>query len=277
MHKLALDDIKKIELELMRQVDSICRERGFRYTLIGGTLLGAVRHKGFIPWDDDIDIAMPRRDYDQFIDYCINNNTSFDIISSQTTQDYNYLFAKICDRKTVIQNSSEKWCGNNNVGVYIDVFPLDGMGMNLKEANHNFNRTTFKRELLVAATWKQFTRSKTKSILYEPLRFAFYVISRFVNPKKIISSLENRFRKISFDTSAYVGCYCGSYRRKEIMPATIFQDYIEMEFENTSFMGIKRYDDNLKKIYGDYMKLPPKEKRVTHHSYEVFSKSSIKK
>ncbi len=215
-----LNELKKIELDLMTDVHEICEREGFGYSLGGGTLLGAVRHKGFIPWDDDIDIMMPRPDYDAFIEYCATHETPFAVRSFEN------------------------------------------------------DKTSFKRELLVAANWKKFFRSKTRPWYYEPIRFAFYVLSRGVNKSKLFDKIQGVYKKIDFDKSKYAAAVGGAYREREILPQSVFTEYIELPFEGKSFKAIAAYDTYLSSIYGDYMKLPPEEKRTSHHTFTAYYKSA---
>ena len=267
--EITLEELKKIELNLLIEIDKICRENEFRYSLVGGTLLGAVRHQGFIPWDDDIDIAMPRPDYERFLAYCHNERPQFLTLCNKYEPNYGYLFAKICDANTVM---IEKNANKNNVkmGVYIDVFPIDGFGETEKDSLKIFNKTAFQRELLVASNWKRYFRSKTHAWYYEPIRFGFFLMSRFVNFGKTIRSIEKKSIKSDFDKSKFCGVLCGSYRKKEIMPHEVYSEYVEIKFEGGNFLAIKEYDYYLSHIYGDYMKLPPEEKRVTHHTFSAY-------
>ena len=104
MRKLSLDEIKAVELELMQQFHDICQEQGFRYTLAYGTLLGAVRHKGFIPWDDDVDLIMPRPDYMKFLNYCSSHDVRFGLAANELDPKYHRPYAKIWDRNTIVED-----------------------------------------------------------------------------------------------------------------------------------------------------------------------------
>lgn len=271
MKELLLEDLKSIELEILIEIDQICQRENIRYSLTAGTLLGAARHKGFIPWDDDIDLFMPRSDYNKFIDYCIKHKTKFKLISSSTDSRYGYLFAKAIDTSTVVEELVADTKGIE-MGVCVDIFPVDGLGNTYGDALKLFDSTKFQRELLIAANWKKFFRSKTRSWKYEPIRFIFFLMSRFVSRERLIASIEKKLSKASYEESKYAGCVCSAYRAKEIMEAHIFEEYIEMDFEGMKFKAFKEYDKYLTAIYGDYMKLPPEEKRVTHHMFKAYYK-----
>lgn len=268
MEELSLKNVQSIQFELLIAFDKVCKEHGFRYSLGGGTLLGAVRHKGFIPWDDDIDVMMPRPDYDAFIHCCSNIATSFRMISYENTNNYYNLFAKIWDPKTVIVDDLTEI--PYSIGVSLDVFPIDGLGNTKWVAYCHFFRTFLLRELLNASNWKKYFISKTHSIWMEPVRFLFYIASRHVDQKKLILRIDKINRKRSFDRSSYAGCVCGSYREKEIMQKETFDRFSSLEFEGQGFQAISDYHTYLVKHYGDYMQLPPANQRTTHHSSKAF-------
>jgi len=264
------EQLKELETELLSAVDKICQQENLRYSLGGGTLLGAVRHKGFIPWDDDIDIMMPRPDYEALISYCLTHDTPFEIRSFETDKSYVDMSAKIYNPDTVLED--DNIVGGSSIGVNIDVFPIDGLGDDYMAAKKAFNSTKFKRNLLVAAQWKKFFRSKTHGWYYEPFRFAFFILSRFVNKERLFNKIQNKYKKINFETANYAGAVGGAYREKEILPKTIWTEYTELPFENRSFKAIADYDTYMSSIYGDYMQLPPEEKRVSHHTFKAYFK-----
>lgn len=271
MNQISDIDLKKIQFEILCEFKRICDENNLNYSLIGGTLLGAVRHKGFIPWDDDIDVCMPRDDFNKFENIYLNNKNKYNLLSHNLNRKYNILFAKFSDPKTKI---IEKVGNRNNVdlGVHIDIFIYDAMGETIDKAIKNYNASAFKRELLIAANWKRFKRSKTHKWYYEPFRFLLFIFSRFVSRKKIINNIEKKYICNSFYSSKYVGNLASDKRSKSIIEKERFNDYIEMDFETEKFKVFKGYEIYLKSMYGDYMKLPPIEKRISHHTFEAYYK-----
>ena len=271
--EIDIEQLKKIELGLLCEFHNICERENLRYSLGGGTLLGAVRHRGFIPWDDDIDVMMPRPDYDKFVSYCLNSETSFGFKSFETDENYVDLSAKIFDKNTILVDN-DILAEDQKIGVYIDIFPIDGLGDSYKKAVKAFKSSAFKRNILIAAQWKKFQKSTTHGWYYEPFRFAFYVLSRCVNKAKTFKKILKKYSRYDFDSVNYAAAVGGSYREKEILPQNVFTEYIDLPFENYNFKAIKQYDKYLSSIYGDYMKLPPENKRVAHHTFKAYYKEA---
>ena len=270
MRALSDLELKRIELGVLKDIDELCRQQRYRYSLCGGTLLGAIRHHGFIPWDDDIDIAMPRNDYDNFINYCIQNAESlnFEIVSSCNRNNYGYLFTKACAKNTTIKEHNTNRAGLE-LGIHIDIFPIDGLGKKAA-AQYHFRKMQFRRELLVAYNWNHFFKSNTHPWYIEPVRLVFYLISRFVNPLKQIEKIEAYYKNFSIDNSECAAIICGSYRLHEIMPVEVLNCFSTVEFEGYMFSAFTNYHIYLSSIYGDYMKLPPKGKQIPHHTFTAF-------
>ncbi len=268
MRIIALDELKTIEFELLCQVDGICRKNNIDYSLAYGTLLGAVRHKGFIPWDDDIDIFMKRNDYNRFVNYCFNNEIPFNIVTHLNCSWYNYPFAKVCAPGTVI--NEENTFNDRKLGVYIDVFPIDIIGESRVQALNNYRKTEFTRDLITAANWKKYFKSKSHSLIYEPIRFLFFVLTRFIKPKNLIEKLENAFNKIPDSHDAYYGNIYSPYREREVVSRLVYSGYTELEFEGKKFQCISNYELYLSNLYGEYMKLPSVEKQISHHMFSAW-------
>lgn len=272
MKELKLEEVQGIALHILCDFDKFCQEHSLRYSLGGGSLLGAIRHEGFIPWDDDIDLMMPRPDYERFIELTEENELPFVCLSNKNTKGYDDLFCKLSDKETLIVDDS-----NNllyNIGVSIDIFPIDGLGETKEIALKNFASTKLKRELLIAARWKKFFRSRTRPVWVEPIRLGMFILSRFVNKERLSKEIDKKIQKIDFESSRFAGCVSGVYREKEIMETKVFQNYIEIPFEGKRFKSIENYHDYLEQHYGDYMKLPSKEKQVSHHTAKFYRKET---
>ena len=271
--ELTLEQIKQVEFELLKKFRDVCKNNGFNYSLMGGTLLGAVRHGGFIPWDDDIDLIMPRPDYEKFVEYCKTHDTGFELMSVKTNDGYAYLFGKVMDKSTELVEIM----GNRNkvdLGVYIDIFIYDGMGNTEEEAKKNFRKSSFKRELLVAYNWKSYFRSKTRAWYYEPIRFAFFLLSRVVSHKKLVNSIEKKYKDLDFYSCEYVGNLCSDKREQSIIKRSEIDSYTTLLFEGEEFSVFCGYKTYLTNMFGDYMQLPPEDKRVTHHTFSVYQREN---
>lgn len=269
MKFISLEELKKIELSILEEVHKVCVEEGFRYSLAGGTMIGAIRHKGFIPWDDDIDILMPRPDYKKLIRYCQTHETNFDLLCNETNEKYAYLFAKAMAKNTVIYEENGNR-SNINLGVYIDIFPVDGLGNSYREAIRKYMYYSIEREILVAYNWKNYFRSKTHSIILEPVRIIFYLLSRFFDCRKTIEKIQKYYEKTEIDDVRISGSIAGVYRNNEIVNTEVYTDLTDIYFEGKIFKAMKRYDTYLHKLYGNYMQLPPENKRQSHHNFKAY-------
>lgn len=269
MEQIKPEELKKIAFEVLCRVRDVCVSLGLRYFLDGGTLLGAIRHKGYIPWDDDIDICMPRPDYDKFIEYCKNNKTSFGLVSNEIDKRFTELYAKAYALRTVCK---ERYVNRSDVeyGVYIDIFPVDGLGKTTEDALKLLHKSRYKRSLLTAANWQKYFKSRTRKWYIEPIRFVFYLLSRCTNRNKLIEKIKKIYQGTDFDSSEKVGVVCGCYGDREVMDRSLYDRSTDVVFENETFTAMAEYDKFLTNLYGDYIQLPPEEKRVTHHTFDAF-------
>lgn len=271
MKKLTLEEIKNHELEVMIKIDNICRANNIKYTLSGGTLLGAVRHKGFIPWDDDIDISMRREDYNRFMDYCSKNDVGFKIVSNETNEYYPYLFAKAYSEDTLLD---QFWINDEHfkMGVFVDIFPVEALGETFDDAKKMYRDTKFNKYLLIASVWKKEVLKRTEKFSRKMIKYIFYFISKHINRRKHMMKLNKIINRVDASKSNYCSLIAGVYGTKEVFENEMYENYIELEFENHKFMAVRDYDKYLTQIYGDYMTLPPEDKRISNHSFDAYLK-----
>lgn len=271
MKKLSVDEIKSYSFDVLCVIRDICEKYDIRYSLTGGTLIGAVRHKGFIPWDDDIDIMIPRPDYNKFIQIVQEiDDLPIRVLAEEICgNDYQYAFAKACHPKTeLVEKDIEQ--PKVKLGVYVDIFPVDGIGYKYKKAKFRTMIFQFFHGLKLSSNWTKFRRSKLRKWYYEPFRYVCYLLSRILGRNFIDRRLYKLSSKIPFEKSNYAGRLVGDFGSKEIMEKELFDKYIKLEFEGQLFNAVEDYDTFLKCLYGDYMTMPPVEKRVSHHEFEAY-------
>ncbi|MDF2567632.1 MAG: lipopolysaccharide cholinephosphotransferase [Oscillospiraceae bacterium] len=257
-----LQRIKETELEILEKIHYLCEKHHLRYYLLGGTLLGAVRHKGFIPWDDDIDIGIPRKDYEKFLEIAQKELPDFLTVQAPgIVKPYPYFFAKVVNNRTTLVEDVVKHLGITT-GVYVDIFPLDGFPSDQRTLKAHYKR--FKLQDKIRNFWIRDPHTKTSI-----KRVLATLIHNFVNLEKLQIRNQKLLSKYDFDTSELVGNCVGAWGKKEIVPKEFIGEPKLYEFENKRFYGVEDSDNYLKRIYGDYMELPPPEKRKSHHRYTI--------
>lgn len=268
-NRIPIEEIKKIQIELLDNVVGICIKNNLKYYLAGGTLLGAVRHKGFIPWDDDIDILMPRPDYMKLIEILNKedlNNTK--LLSQYTTSDYYYTFAKIVDTRTKVIEEGVPLI--EELGVNIDIFPIDGIGSSEKNRDRIFKKVLFYRRLLYVKLSKYSFNSKSLKISIA--KTISYFVLKLISHKYLLNKIDKLATRFNYEESDYIGCIVSGYGYKEIFSNDIFGVPKQLEFEKKFYNVPNNYDKYLRRLYDNYMQFPPKEKRITHHKYLAYWK-----
>ncbi len=256
-----LDEMKHIELEMMKEIHAFCLAHNITYSLGYGTLLGAVRHKGFIPWDDDIDLIMPRPDYDRFIQSFQSEH--YKVISSSLDPTYYYPYAKVYDRRTYLQETLRH--SYPDMGVFIDIFPVDGLPSDKRQQVRLYTRQKFLYKLHMSM---KYYLSKEWSIAKNLLLLVSRGMALFFPLGKVIASLERNYLLYPYDTIKDVAVMVGEAQLVTIARSS-FEHPVLLEFEDTSFYAISEYESNLTGLYGDYLKLPPLEQQASEHRYTV--------
>lgn len=269
--ELTLREIQLGELEVLKKVKQICEEIGLNYFLFCGTLLGAVRHKGIIPWDDDIDVAMIRDDYEKFISYCTKHEEDilpFKLYHYSTKKDYIYPIARLVDTRYWIDYQDYR---DYDLGLFVDLYPLDGCGNSIEERNNIFKKVRGNLLPLItlgARTNVLYNHGIINYISKNILRF----IARIIGQNRLIREIDERAIKYCQQESNYVMCVIWDTFPNEYFYADSFKDLIEIPFEDCTFKVPAKYDEVLRMQYGDYMQLPPEEERVGHHCYRAYLK-----
>ena len=257
------------ELKVMKIIKEICEKENIRYFMIGGTLLGAIRHSGFIPWDDDVDLAMPRKDYERFLEVSNKYLPSNIFVQNFRTDDkYRYYITRVLNKNILVEE--KRFIGVDTPQAYasVDIFPIDG-SPNIKFfRNIHYFRVMIRRFLMSLCYRdtidKERKRSKMENLLLNILiKIPF---ERIISPNKIKESLDKLLKKYSMDNSLYSGTIMGAYRIREMVPTVMFGNPKLYKFEDDTFYGPELVDDYLKHMYGNYMKLPPKEQQKTHYT-----------
>lgn len=263
MRYLTIEEIHEEEAEILKQFIKFCDKNQIIYYICGGTLLGAIRHKGFIPWDDDIDIMMPRKEFIKFEKLTQNKKIGDELeVISFYNGKLHYPFCKVINKKIkaddqFLKDKSEQF-------LWIDIFPMDGIPEDSNK-NEKLYKKVIKTRKMIKTLYAEdsyiedITKSKIKKILKKILR----LIATPGFKKKIIEKLDKLSQKYNYDKSKYVGGVLWGYGPQEKLLKSEIQNY-KVEFEGMQVNTISCYDKYLTNLYGDYMKLPPLEARISH-------------
>lgn len=251
---LSIKEKQDLQLQMLDEIDSICREYRIRYSLAYGTLLGAVRHKGFIPWDDDVDICMPKEDMYRFKD--ILNSENIEYIDIDTFKYYEWFFSRIASKKTY-GKPGKLFFG---YGVNIDLYPVVGVPESenvlikyMEEGTKLVNRLNF------------FVRWRNSAIIRLPIKTIPFM-------RHIVKDVRNFAMQYNYNDNNWHFSLGGSFKKCNYFDYDLFDNLIDVEFEGHKYKAFKSYDRYLSHIYGDYMKLPPEDQRIPYHGGEYYWK-----
>lgn len=252
--------LQETQIEIMDAIHSVCVNSGIDYYIIGGTLLGAVRHGGFIPWDFDIDIAMERSEYEKFKQACIYKLPAiYEYRDYLNTSGYMHPHALVCKVGTELLTKYDAYNKNiNNLGIYVDIFPLDHAPDDLVLRKKQAKQLAFIKRFKSYRIPFSFSKSPSKKILRCIFRFIFCIIS--VNRINIIQQ-ETMKKYSKIETSNWCSMSSHYSYEKQCMPKEIYGRPILYDFAGRKYYGPENYDEYLSRIFGEYMKLPPEEKR----------------
>ncbi|HFU3952249.1 TPA: phosphorylcholine transferase LicD [Streptococcus suis] len=271
--ELSIRENQMVALAILDVISDICEKQNFRYNLMYGTLIGAVRHKGLIPWDDDIDIMMPQEDYDKLLDYLSQNGAKFPhlkVFNPDTVSDYPYMITRISDIRYVIDVENEEDYG---LGAFIDIYPFYGLG----DTEHEAMALGLKGDRLSSACY-QATRlsykvENTKQWYRKILKYPAFLITKVIGKEYFQKRLAQLATKKKYEESKYVGCVVWlSGGRKDIFLKEWFDELITITMEGREYKIPAKYDEVLRHTYGDYMELPAEQDRIAHHRYKIYKK-----
>lgn len=272
--EITLREAQLATLEIVSEIDRICKLLNINYFLLYGTLIGAVRHNGYIPWDDDFDIGMKREDYDKFLNYCYSNSEQlapFSLCNKETNKGCWFNLTRFCDSRYKCEYSG--WKEFKESGLFVDIYPYDGMG---REKDKKFwKRIQLQRLYYIKMIQLTTTDSKFpgRSTITKILNLPLLIIARGKTSRYYLDKLERLTTKYSWEDSDYAYCVVwGDEHHLPFYPKSFFEDLDYLQFEGRSFPVPKEYDKFLKVIYGDYLQLPPEEQRKPGHSYKVYKR-----
>lgn len=262
--KLSPDEVKKHELELLCYTVDFLDANGLRYSLYGGTLLGAVRHQGFIPWDDDIDICMPRTDYEKLIELAESIQEPYRLISGTNCETYSMPFAKMQDTRF---RTRQAFAGAYPQHLWIDVFPIDGVPDDVNDQEKLIRRITLFKKIANSCWLDQ---GDEANLAKRTIRRAFRSFANTATERKVREKRDELIRSIPFEKAQHVSCLASFCRKPWRVPRDAFLEAVSVEFEGKTFWAMSCMDEFLAAVYGNYMELPPVECRV-NHSLEVWT------
>ncbi len=256
-------EVKARLLEMLKFFHKVCAENNIRYYAIGGTMLGAARHGGFIPWDDDVDVAVPREDYDRLPEIIAKYSTKYTLEGPDSpAKDFCFPYSKLYDTSTTLVEKSRK---SKKRGLFIDVYPLDGLADTYEESVKRQKKPVQLANLLIArSTCLRKGRATAKN--------AAVLLSRLIPPfladeRRLRRKIDRLCRRYSFDECKYVANIAGRWRKREIMPREVFGEPTLYKFEDTEICGVSDPDKYLTILYGDWRTLPPEDRRKSDHDF----------
>ena len=262
--EISLQEIQKLEVQVLSKFIDYCKAYDLKYYIAYGSLIGTVRHNGFIPWDDDIDVIMPRDDYEKLLGMTDRVAEHMLLASRYNRPQWPYLFAKCYDSKTEMV---EGGYDSGVIGVYIDIFPVDGLPNNIFFRKLHMYWLRFLYGMFV-------TVQKDNLKATTPLRFLLkrilFPLASYIGRIRLRDYIDGFIRSYPFSKSEFVAVQStDAYCLKQVMKKYVYSGVKLRKFENLDVSIPGGYDEMLRQIYGNYMELPPEEKRITHHSYSV--------
>lgn len=269
--ELTLEEIHQEILVVLKKVIEICEKININYFLAYGSLIGAVRHKGFIPWDDDLDIQMTRPEFNKFVDYCEKNAEElfpYKLVSFHNTSEYPYEIPRFCDMRFKMETVDS---ADAPMGIFVDIYPLDGIGNSKSKAKMKIlPKKKYWRACWSFKMMKKFYLTK-KNVIWDLFRFFIYLASLRHDIIFYLKKLETISFYYPYENSTFVECSTWNELFKP-QPKECYSNFDYMLFEGIKVKVPKDYDKILRDLYGNYMRLPPVEKQKPSHHYKIFKR-----
>lgn len=250
--ELTFDEQRMLQLDILKEVDACCRENNIRYSLAFGTLIGAIRHKGYIPWDDDLDIMMPYEDMLRLRD-CLLHSNSLCFHDVDTDPTYGNAFANICSYRTFRRSGVGK-----ERGLGIDVYPVVKLPSDMDQEELYFSRLL------------RLQKRRCRMLRIRSLLFKYFSIKSFPGYSNCMIEYRNHLISYNNEESKRYYIIAGSGRETLTYDINLFSKMTEVEFEGGFYKAIAEFDFSLRKTYGDYMQLPPENDRKPIHGQKYY-------
>lgn len=259
-----MNEIQSTILNIFKEVADVCKELGLRYFAIGGTAIGAVRHGGFIPWDDDLDIAMPVQDYARFLSEAQSYLPEYLEIRTFEEMEHNQnVFAKVVDLRTTNIEPVEIGYPDSYKGVYVDVMPMSGIPAGASQRLFT-GKVALYGALAYGLPWRIGDRSTLK---HKVAYFATLPFRPFLDVRSVLRRWSDLLASYPYGSTEYVGYTWWPKVSRLVFPYEWFETSVSMPFEDTTICMPCGYDEYLTKQFGDYMQLPPESQRITHNGF----------
>ena len=268
MKRLTLKETQNALLEMLVDFDRICREHNIRYTLAAGTLLGAVRHKGFVPWDDDVDVYMTRPEYEKFLKLIAEENVlpAHMTYSKDRGKGTYYCFAKLMDTRYPLYSPNHREVKY----LFLDIFPIDGAADTEEERFKQHKKEH--KWVIRSGICQWYTMDRWWGFIAYIIGFWFYIGANIFTPRSLCVRKMNEYAAKYEYGKTKMAVFHNFGKPKEAVPTEVYENLTELEFEGKKFMAVENYDLLLTNTYGNYMQLPPEKKRRSRHYIRIYRK-----